>query len=186
MIPEGCARSDPAVGRPPGSGTRPRPDPSRGGRHRPRRHHPRMPPAVAARVRPGLDPVPDRSVALHEVPQPMVAVLARPEPQVPRVRACRPHARHPGPTRHKVRLEVTLRRRRGRTGTAGRLASPGPAAGAVLEPPVRRGRRRPGYTVQHAFPSAFGQRFCALALSRSVAASTLGRYGSLLLRRPGR
>jgi hypothetical protein len=25
-----------------------------------------MPPAVAARVRPGLDPVPDRKIALHE------------------------------------------------------------------------------------------------------------------------
>jgi hypothetical protein len=40
-----------------------------------------MPPAVAARVRPGLDPVPDRSVALHAVSQPMVAALARPEPK---------------------------------------------------------------------------------------------------------
>lgn len=42
-----------------------------------------MPPAVAARVRPGLDTISDRTLALHEVAQPMVAVLARPEPQFP-------------------------------------------------------------------------------------------------------
>jgi hypothetical protein len=63
------------------------------------RHDPRMPSPVAARVRTRPDTVPDRTAALHDIPQPMVAVPARPQPQVPRVRHRRTQARHPRPPR---------------------------------------------------------------------------------------
>src|SRR6056297_776402 len=49
---------------------------------------------VAGGLRPGVDPVPDLPLPLHEGPQGVVAVLARPQPEVPRVRPGRPDASH--------------------------------------------------------------------------------------------
>ena len=58
-------------------------------RHRPDHHDPGVSSSLASGPRAWMDPVPDQAAALHEVPQPRVAVLARPHHR----RHCSPPAR---------------------------------------------------------------------------------------------
>jgi len=58
-----------------------------------------MPAALARRLRPRLDPIPDRPPALHQNDRVIDAALARPEPEIPPLRTSRPQSPSPRPAR---------------------------------------------------------------------------------------